>query len=81
MLTVAAETRLGAFLLKVHFELPTPGVVALFGRSGCGKSTLVHIIGGLLAPGSGRVMLEDAVLLDTERRISVPAIPASVRCG
>ncbi len=33
--------------------------VAIMGPSGCGKSTLLHIMGGLLAPTSGDVMLDD----------------------
>jgi molybdate transport system ATP-binding protein len=72
MLTVAAKKQRGAFTLHVHFELPTPGVVALFGRSGCGKSTLVNIIAGLLAADSGRVALDEFVLLDTDRGVNVP---------
>jgi molybdate transport system ATP-binding protein len=72
MLTVAATKRRGDFTLDAAFEAPTPGVVALFGRSGCGKSTLVNIIAGLLEPASGRVALDDAVLLDTQRRINLP---------
>lgn len=73
MLEVAAEIRRGEFALKVHFQSPTPALVALFGRSGCGKSTVVDIIGGLLAPTFGRVVLGGSVLLDTGRRIDVPA--------
>ncbi|MDB6082357.1 MAG: molybdate transporter ATP-binding protein [Gammaproteobacteria bacterium] len=73
MLAVAAEIRRGTFVLNVRFELPTPGVVALFGRSGCGKSTVVNIIAGLLAPNFGRVVLDGTVLLDTARRVDVPA--------
>ncbi|MDP9013230.1 MAG: molybdenum ABC transporter ATP-binding protein [Pseudomonadota bacterium] len=73
MLEVAAEIRRGEFALKVHFQSPTPAVVALFGRSGCGKSTVVDIIGGLLTPTFGRVVLGGSVLLDTGRRIDVPA--------
>lgn len=73
MLEVAAKKHRGVFVLDAKFELPTPGVVALFGRSGCGKTTLVNVIAGLLAAESGRIALDDAVLLDTERAIDVPA--------
>lgn len=72
MLRVAVKKRRGAFLLDAHIELPTPGVVALFGRSGCGKSTLVHVIAGLLAADEGEVVLDDAVLQDTARQLYVP---------
>jgi molybdate transport system ATP-binding protein len=72
MLSIIARKRRGAFELDASFELPTPGVVALFGRSGCGKSTLVNIIAGLLRPDFGRVALEGTVLLDTARQIDVP---------
>jgi len=72
MLEVTCKKRRGGFLLDAKFELPTPGVVALFGRSGCGKSTLVNVIAGLLAADSGHVALDDAVLLDMHRSINVP---------
>ena len=72
MLSVAVKKRRGSFSLDACFELPTPGVVALFGRSGCGKSTLVNAIAGLLNADSGRVALDDTVLMETERRINVP---------
>ena len=71
MLSVAVTKRRGSFLLEARFELPTPGVVALFGRSGCGKSTLVNVIAGLMDADAGRVALDDTVLLDTERGIFV----------
>jgi molybdate transport system ATP-binding protein len=72
MLSVAVAKQLGAFALNVRFELPTPGVAALFGRSGCGKSTVVNIIAGLLRPDSARVVLDDTVLDDTRQAIEVP---------
>jgi molybdate transport system ATP-binding protein len=72
MLSVAVKKRRGPFALDACFELPTPGVVALFGRSGCGKSTLVNIIAGLLDADEGRVALDDTVLQDSERRLRVP---------
>jgi molybdate transport system ATP-binding protein len=64
--------RRGSFMLEARFELPTPGVVALFGRSGCGKSTLVNVIAGLLDADAGRVALDDRTLLDTENGIFLP---------
>jgi molybdate transport system ATP-binding protein len=72
MLQVAVKKRRGTFELDASFELPTPGVVALFGRSGSGKSTLVNVIAGLVDADVGRVVLDDIVLLDTGQRICVP---------
>jgi molybdate transport system ATP-binding protein len=72
MLQVAVLKHRGGFTLDAKFDLPTPGVVALFGRSGCGKTTLVNILAGLLKADTGRVALGDAVLLDTARHIDVP---------
>jgi molybdate transport system ATP-binding protein len=72
-LKVAVEKRLGAFALAVEFDAPTPGVVALFGPSGCGKSTTINIIAGLIAADRGEISLDDGVLLDTRRRVAIPA--------
>jgi molybdate transport system ATP-binding protein len=72
MLSVAVKKRRGAFLLDARFELPTPGVVALFGRSGCGKSTLVNVIAGLVGADTGRVALDQDVFLDSARQLDVP---------
>ena len=70
MLSVAVKKARASFTLDAQFDLPTPGVVTLFGRSGCGKSTLVQVIAGLLQADAGRVVLDDHLLLDTTRRIN-----------
>ncbi|ANH02945.1 molybdenum ABC transporter ATP-binding protein [Shinella sp. HZN7] len=71
-LVVEARHRLGDFSLEAAFT-SDGGVTALFGRSGSGKTSLVRIIAGLTRPAEGRVLLGDEVLVDTARRIFVPA--------
>jgi molybdate transport system ATP-binding protein len=73
MLSVSVKKTRGTFALDAEFELPTPGVAALFGRSGCGKSTLVDVLAGLLDADSGRIELDGAVLFDKTTGINVPA--------
>ncbi len=72
MLQASLLKQRDGFTLRVRFEVPTPGVVALFGRSGCGKTTLVNLISGLLEPDEGSVRLNGTVLTDTAAGISVP---------
>jgi molybdate transport system ATP-binding protein len=71
MLSVRVAKTRGDFSLRAEFELPTPGIVALFGRSGCGKSTLINIIAGLLAADSAYVELDGRVLSDSQAGIQV----------
>jgi putative ABC transport system ATP-binding protein len=33
--------------------------VAIMGPSGCGKSTLLHLLGGLLSPSTGRILIDN----------------------
>ena len=80
MLKVVASKRLPGFTLDVRFELPTRGVAALFGPSGCGKSTTINIIAGLVRPDRGEVRLDETVLIDTARRIDVPAEARRTGC-
>jgi molybdate transport system ATP-binding protein len=73
VLSVAARRRQGDFTLDIAFDAPTPGVIALFGRSGCGKTTLVELIAGLRRADAGRIDVDGTTLLDTARRLDVPA--------
>ncbi|MFO0904423.1 MAG: ATP-binding cassette domain-containing protein [Pirellulales bacterium] len=60
-----------AFQLRLQFELED-GVTALVGPSGVGKTTTLQLIAGLLQPTHGRIVLDDRVLCDVERRVFVP---------
>ena len=71
-LEIDVAHRQGAFRLEAAFAAEG-GVTALFGPSGSGKTSLVRIVAGLLRPDRGRVKVDGRVLLDTERRIVVPA--------
>jgi molybdate transport system ATP-binding protein len=71
-LSVDIRHRQGAFSLDVSFASER-GVTALFGRSGSGKTSVLRIVGGLVAPEKGRVVLDGEVLIDTEAGVAVPA--------
>ncbi|MFQ5792414.1 MAG: ABC transporter ATP-binding protein [Acidobacteriota bacterium] len=63
-------------LRGVSLEVRQGEFVSVMGNSGCGKSTLLHIIGGLLTPTAGKVIVEghdlsqmsDAERTDLRRR-------------
>jgi molybdate transport system ATP-binding protein len=72
MLSVRVAHRLGDFALDAAFD-SEGGLTALFGRSGAGKTSLVNAIAGLIRPEHGHIVLDGAVLTDTERGVFVPA--------
>ena len=65
MIKIHTRKRRGDFTLHVAIDVPTPGVVALFGRSGCGKTTLASIVAGLLEPDAAVIEIDGVVLQDT----------------
>jgi len=50
--------------VDLELEVPSGTTTALVGPNGAGKSTLLALIGGMLRPRSGRIVLEDRVLVD-----------------
>jgi len=63
-------------LRGVSLEIKEGEFVAIMGQSGCGKSTLLHLLGGLLSPTSGKIIVDgedlskvsDAQRTDIRRR-------------
>lgn len=56
------------FTLDAGFAAPG-GCLALFGPSGSGKTTIAKLIAGLDHPDSGRIVVGDRVLVDTDAGI------------
>jgi NitT/TauT family transport system ATP-binding protein len=67
LLATGIYHRYGALsvLEDIGFTLPQGEILAIVGPSGCGKSTLLGIVGGLLEPTRGSVMVEGAIPADT----------------
>jgi len=67
----------GAILLDgVCAEIAPGEVVAVVGPNGAGKSTLVNLLAGDIAPGTGRVILnqEDIANIPLARRAALRAV-------
>jgi molybdate transport system ATP-binding protein len=71
VIEIAVEHQLGQFRLDAAFA-SDGRLTALFGRSGSGKTSLVNMIGGLIRPKRGRVVVDGQVLVDTERGVFLP---------
>lgn len=70
-LFIDVRKRFGAFSLETAFS-SSGGLTALFGQSGSGKTSLVNLVAGLSKPDHGRIVIDDTVLVDTERHIFLP---------
>jgi molybdate transport system ATP-binding protein len=64
--------RRDSFRLGVTVGVNAGEVVALLGPNGAGKTTVLAALAGLLRPDEGQIVLDDAVLVDTERGVHLP---------
>lgn len=79
-MTIQADIRkdFGDFCLDLRLEAGDE-VLALLGASGCGKSMTLKCIAGVVRPDAGRIVLDDKVLFDSQRRVNLA--PQARRVG
>lgn len=71
MLIVQIYKKLAEFDLDVSFQV-NDNILGLMGASGSGKSMTLKCIAGIETPDQGRIVLNDRVLFDSEKKINVP---------
>lgn len=71
MLEVQIYKKLAEFDLDVSFQV-NDNILGLMGASGSGKSMTLKCIAGIETPDQGRIVLNDCVLFDSEKKINVP---------
>ncbi|MCQ2969630.1 MAG: ATP-binding cassette domain-containing protein [Clostridium sp.] len=70
-LEINIEKDLGTFKLKTSFN-NSSGSIGFLGESGSGKSMCLKCIAGLETPDKGRIVINDKVLFDSEKKINLP---------
>lgn len=61
----------GKMLLTVNTSIKKGSLVTLYGKSGVGKTTILRILGGLLNPEKGRIVVNNNVWFDKEKKINL----------
>ena len=70
-LYVNIEKKFENFLLKINFECGNE-ILGILGASGCGKSLTLKCIAGIEKPDRGKIILDDVILFDSEKKINLP---------
>jgi len=61
----------GEMLLNVNSSIKKGSLVTLYGKSGVGKTTILRILGGLLTPEKGKIVVNDEVWFDNSKKINL----------
>jgi molybdate transport system ATP-binding protein len=69
-LMIDIKKKIGNFSLDISFETDSK-ISGILGASGCGKSLALMCIAGIVVPDSGKIILNDKVVFDSERRINI----------
>jgi ABC-type Fe3+/spermidine/putrescine transport system ATPase subunit len=70
---IKVRKQLRDFVLDVDLTVKDEDIHVMFGRNGSGKTTILKMIAGLIEPDSGRIVIGDKVLFDSENGINLPA--------
>jgi molybdate transport system ATP-binding protein len=70
--SITLEHRFPSIRLNIDFQVPSPGITALFGPSGSGKSTVINAAAGLLRPDTCRIEADGKLLADTTSGVWLP---------
>lgn len=56
--------------LVINTTVDTNELLCLFGHSGAGKTTILRILAGLLKPDKGRIVMDNCVWFDSDKKIN-----------
>lgn len=78
MLDIRVAKRQGSFQVDADFKTKNTGITALFGPSGAGKTSVINMVAGLIRPDTGRIVIQDRVIFDSDRGIDLPPEKRSI---
>lgn len=61
----------GDMLLNINTTIEKGSLVTLYGKSGAGKTTILRILGGLVKPDNGKIIVNETTWLDTSKKINL----------
>lgn len=60
----------GDFKMQASFEIPSKGILGIFGHSGSGKTTLLRCLAGLEKKAKGQIIFNDQIWLKKSKSLS-----------